>query len=266
MCIDRSVGESPAANSRADAVIVQVLLNFNRPVPLRMIDTDGVVGPASKDAIREFQLRVLKSPKPDGRVDPGGRTLAALRAGLPPFIPASSLSELLLKGIMPLGPLEKIRRYLPGLQAGMAKRSITTALRQAHFLAQVGHESMSFVYAEEIASGAAYEGRATLGNTQPGDGVRFKGRGLIQLTGRTNYTNYGAAIGKNLTEGDNPKLVATDPALGVDAACWFWSVHNLNLLADADDIIAITKTVNGGLNGLEARKAYLRRAKFFMGL
>jgi putative chitinase len=265
MCIDRSVGEN-GVNSRTDAVIVQVLLNFNRPVPLRVIEVDGVVGSGTKEAIREFQSRVLKSPKPDGKVDPGGRTLTTMRAGLPPFRPASSLSELLLKGIMPLGTWAKIRLYLPGLQAGMAVRGINTALRQAHFLAQLGHESMSFVYAEEVASGEAYEGRVTLGNTQPGDGVRFKGRGLIQLTGRTNYTDYGRAIGRNLTEGDNPRLVATDPALSVGAACWFWSTRDLNRLADADDIIAITRRVNGGLNGLAERKAYLRRAKFFFGL
>jgi putative chitinase len=265
MCIDGSVGEN-AANSRTDAVIVQVLLNFNRPVPLRAIEADGVVGPATKEAIREFQSRVLKLPRPDGRVDPGGRTLTAMRAGLPPFIPASSLSELLLKGIMPVGTWAKIRLYLPRLQVGMAERSINTALRQAHFLAQLGHESMSFVYAEEIASGAAYEGRASLGNTEPGDGMRFKGRGLIQLTGRANYTAYGRAIGRNLTDGDNPKLVATDPALAVDAACWFWSMRNLNPLADGDDLTAITRRVNGGLNGLEQRRAYLRRAKFFFGL
>lgn len=264
MCIDGSVGEN-AVNSGTEAVVVQVLLNFNRPVPLRPIETDGVVGPATKEAIREFQSRILKSPKPDGRVDPGGRTLAAMRAGLPPFNSAS-LSALLLKGIMPLGTWANITLYLPGLQAGMARRSINTALRQAHFLAQLGHESMSFRYAEEIASGAAYEGRATLGNTQPGDGMRFKGRGLIQLTGRANYTDYGRAIGRNLTEGNSPRLVATDPTLAVGAACWFWSTRNLNLLADTDNITAITRSVNGGLNGLEARRAYLRRAKFFFGL
>jgi putative chitinase len=265
MCIDGAVGEN-AANSRTDVVIVQVLLNFNRPAPLRAIDVDGAIGAGTKDAIREFQSRVMKVPNPDGRVDPGGSTLTALRAGLPPFNSALSLSELLLKGIMPSGTMEKIRLYLPGLRTGMAARSISTALRQAHVLAQVGHESMSFVYAEEIASGAAYEGRADLGNTQPGDGVRFKGRGLIQLTGRTNYTKYGRAIGRDLTSGDNPKLVATDPALTVDAAGWFWSTHNLNALADADDVVAITRVVNGGLNGLADRRAYLRRAKFFFGL
>jgi len=122
------------------------------------------------------------------------------------------------------------------------------------------------MYSEETASGAAYEGRNDLGNTQAGDGPRFKGRGLIQLTGRNNYTAYGNDTGKNLTDGGNPQLVAADPSLAVDVSCWFWDTNNLNTLADADDIIGVTKAVNGGLNGLESRKAYLRRAKFFLKL
>ncbi len=265
MCIDKSVGEN-AANSRDDVVIVQVLLNFNRPVPLRTIDVDGSIGRETKDGIREFQSRVMKLPKPDGRVDVGGRTLAALRDGLPPFSPNSSALDLMLRGIMPRATSAKIDTYLPYLKAGMAKRGITTALRQAHFLAQLGHESMSFVYAEEVASGADYDGRADLGNTQPGDGPRFKGRGLIQLTGRNNYTAYGTDIGKNLTDGSNPTQVATLPALAVDVACWYWDTKDLNTLADADNISGVTQVVNGGLNGLQDRKAYLRRAKFFFKL
>ena len=265
MCLDKSVGEN-GVNSRDDVVIVQVLLNFNRPVPLRAVEVDGSIGQETKDAIREFQSRVLKLPNPDGRVDVGGHTLAALRDGLPPFSPNSPNLELMLKGIMPLATSTKIRLYLPHLQAGMAKRGIDSALRQAHFLAQLGHESMAFVYAEEVASGAAYEGRVDLGNTQPGDGKRFKGRGLIQLTGRNNYVAYGTDIGKNLTDGDNPTHVATIPSLAVDVACWFWDTKELNALADADDIIGITQVVNGGLNGLHDRKAYLRRAKFFFQL
>jgi putative chitinase len=265
MCVDRSVGEN-GVNSRTDVVIVQVLLNFNRPIPLRTVEVDGSIGQETKDAIREFQSRVLKLPKPDGRIDPDGRTLASLRAGLPSFAPNSPNLELMLRGIMPLATSTKIRLYLPYLQAGMAKRGISSALRQAHFLAQLGHESMAFVYAEEVASGAAYEGRVDLGNTQPGDGKRFKGRGLIQLTGRNNYVAYGADISKNLTDGDNPTHVATIPALAVDAACWFWDTKVLNALADGDDIVGITQVVNGGLNGLHDRQAYLRRAKFFFKL
>jgi putative chitinase len=170
-----------------------------------------------------------------------------------------------LKGIMPLGRDDKVALYWPGLKAGMARRRIDTALRQAHFLAQLGHESMSFIHAEELASGEAYDGRADLGNTQPGDGPRFKGRGLIQLTGRANYAKYGLAIGRDLTsDDDKPKAVAREPDLAVDVACWFWETRNLNTHADADDVREITRRINGGYNGLEDRMAYLARARFFL--
>jgi len=259
MCIGSSVGDG-GVNARDDAVVVQILLNFNRPPPLPQVGVDGGVGTITKDAIREFQKRVMGSTAPDGRVDPGGTTLAALRRG----IPAGPIDALKLRGIMPSATPAKVQTYLAPLLAGMAGRSITTPLRQAHFLAQLGHESGALVFAEEIASGDAYEGRDDLGNTQHGDGKRFKGRGLIQLTGRANYTNYGRAIGRDLTA--DPTVVATDPALAVDAACWFWETKHINALADADDVEAVTRKVNGGLNGFEDRKAYLRRAKFLLGL
>ena len=146
----------------------------------------------------------------------------------------------------------------------MPANGIDTPLRCMHFLAQIGHESAGFRYTEEIASGEAYEGRADLGNTQPGDGVRFKGRGLIQLTGRANYAAYGKAIGVDLVDTDAYETLATDPERAVDVACWFWSTHGLNALADADDIEAVTRRINGGLNGLDDRKAYLHRARFFV--
>ena len=154
--------------------------------------------------------------------------------------------------------------YLPGLIAGMAARAIDTPLRQAHFLAHIGHESGHLRYNEELASGAAYEGRANIGNTQPGDGRRFKGRGLIQLTGRANYAAYGEAIGRDLLAA--PTLVATDPALAVDVACWFWETRGLNAAADADDIERGTRRINGGLNGIADRRAILARAKRVLGL
>jgi putative chitinase len=262
VCISASVGEG-GKNHRSDGVIVQILLNFNRTLPLTPLEVDGGVGPGTKAAIVEFQKTVLKQEKPDGRIDPNGKTIAELRKGIP-F--KDGLTETILRGIMPSATVNKIRLYHQHLLNVMATRQITTLLRQAHFLAQLGHESGGFVYSEEIASGAAYEGRADLGNTEEGDGKRFKGRGLIQLTGRANYTKYGKSIDKDLTTGDNPKLVATDPKLAVDAAGWFWSVKELNSLADADNVTAITKKVNGGLNGFADRKAYLARAKFFLGL
>lgn len=135
---------------------------------------------------------------------------------------------------------------------------INTPLRVAHFLAQVIHESGSFRYMEEIASGEAYEGRKDLGNTEQGDGKRFKGRGLIQLTGRANYAEYGNDRGLDLVS--EPEKVAQFP-LAIDVAGWFWSTRGLNTWADSDDVKQVTRRINGGYNGLEDREMWLSRAK-----
>lgn len=164
-----------------------------------------------------------------------------------------------LARILTLASPARITLYISHLIAGMAARAINTPLRMAHFLAQIGHESGHLRYNEELATGAAYEGRADLGNVFSGDGVRFKGRGLIQLTGRANYEAYGAAIGRDLLA--DPTPVATDPALAVDVACWFWERRGLNGLADRDRLEDITRRVNGGLNGLIDRRTILARAK-----
>jgi predicted chitinase len=118
---------------------------------------------------------------------------------------------------------------------------------------------------EEIASGAAYEGRSDLGNTQPGDGERFKGRGPIQLTGRTNYRACGAFLGVDLEA--QPER-AKDPDVAFRTAGWFWKGHGCNELADYGDEIsfkAITRHINGGLNGLVSREAYYAKAREVLG-
>jgi putative chitinase len=135
---------------------------------------------------------------------------------------------------------------------------LDTPLRLAHFMAQVAHESGGFRYMEEIASGQAYEGRADLGNTQPGDGKRYKGRGPIQLTGRANYRTYGRQVGIDIEA--HPEVVAM-PSFGLLVACMFWDSKGLNALADADDVIAVTRKINGGQNGLADRQAHLAKAK-----
>lgn len=164
-----------------------------------------------------------------------------------------------------------IHTYIQALNDQMDASAIDTPLRIAHFLAQIGHESGDLFYMEEIASGAAYEGRHDLGNLQTGDGVRFKGRGPIQVTGRSNYLAYGTARGKgafytiephNCLLGIDPVTkTVLDPAIGIDASCWFWTSHNLNPLADVDDILGITHRINGGTNGYADRCARLARAK-----
>jgi putative chitinase len=139
---------------------------------------------------------------------------------------------------------------------------IDTPLRAAHFLSQTCYESGGFSTMEEFADGSAYEGRADLGNIEPGDGVRFKGRGLMQLTGRANYAKYGRVMGRDFLT--TPPVVAA-PKTALSVACWYWSLHGLNALADADDIDGITRKINGGLNGLDGRNAFLITAKSMLG-
>lgn len=136
--------------------------------------------------------------------------------------------------------------------------AIDTRLRIAHFLAQTCHESAGFRTTEEFASGEAYEGRADLGNTEPGDGVRFKGRGLIQLTGRANYRNVGQLLGADLVR--TPALAA-EPRLSLRIGCEYWRSRNINALCDGDDLVAVTRAINGGLNGLDDRRSLTSKAK-----
>lgn len=136
--------------------------------------------------------------------------------------------------------------------------AIDTPLRIAHFLAQTCEESAGFRTTVEFASGDEYEWRKDLGNTEPGDGRRYKGRGFIQLTGRANYVQYGKLLGLDLV--GNPDLAA-DPTTSLSIACKYWEVHDLNALADQDDVVTITRRINGGLNGLSERRARLVLAK-----
>lgn len=152
----------------------------------------------------------------------------------------------------------RVELFCDALNDAMDTYNINTPQRQTAFLAQIAHESGELRYVEEIASGKAYEGRADLGNTQPGDGVRFKGRGLIQITGRANYARCGAALGLELLE--HPELLS-DPGNASRSAAWFWMTHGLNELADADNFRKITLRINGGLTGQEDRLAYWELAK-----
>jgi len=162
-----------------------------------------------------------------------------------------------LKAKMP-GIGSRLPVYGPALIEAMAAAHINTPLREAHFIAQIGHETNNLLWTEELASGAKYEGRRDLGNVHPGDGPRFKGRGFLQLTGRANYVAYGQSIGRDL-EAD-PAAVSREPALCVGVATWFWTKHGLNALADEDDLVGITRRINGGTNGLPERKARLEVA------
>jgi putative chitinase len=134
---------------------------------------------------------------------------------------------------------------------------IDTAKRQKHFLATCAHESDHFQTTREYASGAAYECRKDLGNTQKGDGTRYRGRGLIQLTGRANYTAASKALGEPYV--DKPELVERFPAAAIVSG-WFWHTNNVNQHADRDDARAVCKVVNGGYNGINSRLSLTKLA------
>lgn len=139
-------------------------------------------------------------------------------------------------------------------------------LRLAHFMGQVAHESGGFKYMEEIwgptVAQTGYEGRADLGNNQAGDGFRFKGRGPIQLTGRANYRTFGRKVGIDIES--HPEVVAM-PSFGLLVACMYWDDRKINAVADADDIVAVTRKINGGTNGLADRRLLTGKARGIIG-
>lgn len=165
-----------------------------------------------------------------------------------------------LRRIMPHAGTLRISAYADHLAAAMYEFGIDTPARQAAFLAQVAHESGSLRYVRELASGDAYEGRADLGNTEPGDGRRFRGRGLIQITGRANYRDCSRALFGDDRLLTSPELLE-DPRAACRSAAWFWRSRDLNPLADVGAFRAITKAVNGGFNGYDDRLAYYERAQ-----
>ncbi|MBO5387618.1 MAG: hypothetical protein J6A59_05690 [Lachnospiraceae bacterium] len=118
-------------------------------------------------------------------------------------------------------------------------------------------------YVEEIASGKKYEGRKDLGNTQKGDGMRFKGRGLIQITGRANYTELSNDVGINFV---SQPLLLSLPEYAVMSACWFWDKRKLNKYADAGEFKEITRRINGGYNGLEDREKLYHNCKRMLNI
>jgi predicted chitinase len=189
-------------------------------------------------------------PKPDPGVasTTGESGSSGGGSGVEPYVgpEVKGLKIEALRGVIPDSVIKQIPKTA-------SQFNITTNLRLAHFLAQCMHESGNFKYIRELASGKAYEGRKDLGNTQAGDGPRYKGRGYIQLTGRANYTKFASFCGKD-TQG-NPDLVATEfPML---SAGYFFNKNNLWKLCDPgssdEDVKKVTKRVNGGYNGLQDR-------------
>ncbi|GAB5526647.1 MAG: hypothetical protein Roseis2KO_45190 [Roseivirga sp.] len=200
-----------------------------------------------------------------------------------------------LRDIMSGATEENIEKYAPALNDEMQKYEVHTPLRVAHFIAQIAHESGSFRYSSENLNYSAKALRAVFGKYFPddataeayarqpekiankvyasrmgngdeasGDGWKFRGRGLIQLTGTENYTNCGKGIGRDLL--NDPDQLATDAHAAVAASLWFWNSRSLNTHADNDDVETITRRINGGLNGLDDRVKYLGKAKAVLGI
>jgi putative chitinase len=163
-------------------------------------------------------------------------------------------------------PDQRAQTWADALSASMALYAIDSPARQAAFLAQIGHESGGLIYVRELWGPTeiqqGYEGRADLGNVQEGDGFKFRGRGLIQVTGRFEYGRVAAALGLPLL--DHPELLET-PSNAAQSAAWFWNTNGLNELADIGDFNTITKRINGGLIGLEDRLKLWASCKTALG-
>ncbi|MFD2292810.1 glycoside hydrolase family 19 protein [Mariniflexile gromovii] len=190
-----------------------------------------------------------------------------------------------MKTIIPRMNWDKAQSYVPYISTVLPNFGIDTPLRKAHFLSQVSHESGGLKYSEEnlnysvqglrsvfgkyfktneIAEQYArkpekianrvYANRMGNGDEQSGDGWKYRGRGLIQLTGKDNYRSFSNDHGIDCV--NNPDLIL-DPEVALKSACWFWKKRNINAYADADDIHMVTKRINGGTNGLQDRQQYL---------
>ncbi len=199
------------------------------------------------------EVKQWKPPPPEKRVAVHKRKLPT----------ASPLTLKQLRRIMPYLDVTRAAALLPALQRAMREAHLTTPRRQAAFLAQLAHESGHLRWFEELRNGAMYEGRLDLGNVRHGDGTRFKGRGPIQLTGRTNYRQAGRALKLPLEK--KPKLAA-QADIGLRIAAWFWRSRGLNALADQGRFDDITLAINGGRNGQADRRSIHRRALKTLGV
>lgn len=228
---------------------------------------DGHFGDRTEAGVKAFQskrqgavLQFAQKPLPtDGAI--GLETWAELVK-----TPIASLEVLTVPTLLTQSQAIAIFKRAPtatqlsDLNTCMSRYGITTKQRQRHFLAQVGHESGGLKWTKELADGWAYEGRADLGNTQPGDGPKFKGGGFIQLTGRSNYAAFAKAIG-------DPKILELGCSYVAEnypasSAGFWWSNNRMNALCDRANVTVrdVTLRVNGGTNGLSDRVEYYIRA------
>ena len=210
------------------------------------LSVDGSFGPGTEKAVKEWQSK--NGLTADGIV--GDASWSKLFGSTPVsnvVIPSSEFKLENLKGHIP----DSVIAQIPDTAA---KFNITNNLRLAHFLSQCAHESGDFKWVVEFASGKAYEGRKDLGNTQPGDGVKFKGRGFIQLTGRVNYADFSKFCNEDCVT--YPDLVSTKYPMM--SAAYFFNKNNLWKICDlgsTDEVVEkVSRRVNGGTNGLADRQ------------
>ena len=220
---------------------------------------DGVVGPQTRAALakattKSQRRRTRAAAAPRTRRRRAGRRRRRKGGAAPVEVTLRQLHEIMVDLTAARGHL-----YIDPLNRAMAEFHITTYLRKAAFLAQIAEESIDLLYFEEIASGWAYDISVDrplaleLGNTQVGDGPRYKGRGPIQLTGRNNYIAAGKALGLDLV--DHPD-VAAEPSVGFRTAGWYWVSHGPEPAGSTQrDFEEITLRINGGLNGYSVRLA-----------
>jgi putative chitinase len=176
----------------------------------------------------------------------------------------------ILLQIMPNLKRPVCESYFPFLVQAMAEFEINRPLREAAFLAQIAHESGEFRYLEEIWGPTPAQRRyeppsrkaRELGNEKPGDGMRYKGRGPIQITGRGNYRLFGEMLDLDLV---NEPGRAADPPVAFRVAGAFWKTRGLNELADRQEFERITRRINGGLTGIEERRTFYERARALCG-
>lgn len=166
---------------------------------------------------------------------------------------------------------QRVDYFLHYINAWAEYFEINTPLRLAHFIAQCAHETNGFKLLREVGKPSYFnkyeQGKLAkaLGNTQKGDGAKFRGRGLLMLTGRANYTAY---KNSGFCKGDiieQPELLE-QPLGATKSGMWYWWKHGLNAIADKDDVVAVTKKINGGTNGLESRKKWLTTCKKALGI
>ncbi len=233
---------------------------------------DDKMGPRTWSALNAWRRSTKRPNGPSIISDDEAAALSQAVMNPPVITPAM---------IKIVAPLPKGRRY--ALSLAEIAESLTLAVRFAgawgaradDFVGQLAHESDGFKALTEYASGEAYENRQDLGNAMPGDGKLFRGRGWLQLTGRSNYatvTRFLRESGWLMRVGLSAPLDlevtperAAEPTIAALIAAWYWLDRGLNTLADASNIVGLTKAINGGTNGIDSRRIYVKRATEALG-